>query len=406
MLELELTWTRATNTIMFTLDGVFAGRARWQNNRIVEVMIHDVIASTESLMRLAIDEIELAFLRGIKDPALLEASAPVELLPPARHNPWRTPPLKAVTFPKLVKPKTEGDLRGETNEALGLEVVRTAALGLEWVTIVRKASAEEDSAGVDIVIETIDVGDLFAQVKSSLGGARSWRASHKDHAIYPRTVVLIFEPDHLSVEPKNVRVSLEHLHEEALLEPRTIEPFRAKPGVLIPQVKAPVLTLAPTPSAPPAPCPVKQHAPKKQIQITAGVTGTMAAPTWLSPKDFEAACSLPANGLLGTMIRTHATANVVHVKAMLDVQLTALERERQKLKLGEVWDDRSAWRESTWDLLIFLWPRREEPAVAALIAGIQVRTGVVIDEARMARVVARRTHSALTDDTPMVISPR
>lgn len=62
--------------------------------------------------------------------------------------------------------------RGETNEIRVLNVLQTEQPA--WMFSARAATEDEDSKGVDIVVDT-DVGKLFLQVKSSRTGV----AKHK-----------------------------------------------------------------------------------------------------------------------------------------------------------------------------------------------------------------------------------
>ena len=65
--------------------------------------------------------------------------------------------------------------RGHRNEERALEVIISAKLN--WVHSARLATKEEDSRGIDIVLET-DIGQLFFQIKSSYYGMKKFIDKH------------------------------------------------------------------------------------------------------------------------------------------------------------------------------------------------------------------------------------
>lgn len=73
-----------------------------------------------------------------------------------------------------------GQWVGERNEAFAFRAV-TRVLP-KWATAARRATPEEDTQGIDIVVNT-DVGALFLQVKSSRMSAREFAKKHQSDPI-------------------------------------------------------------------------------------------------------------------------------------------------------------------------------------------------------------------------------
>lgn len=71
-----------------------------------------------------------------------------------------------------------------------------------WVKRIRMASAEEDARGMDVVVETADVGDVPIQVKSSK------KFLKKHFRRYPDIPVLIINREHTEEE---IRKSLSRI---------------------------------------------------------------------------------------------------------------------------------------------------------------------------------------------------
>ena len=63
---------------------------------------------------------------------------------------------------------------------------------LSWFRSARLATAAEDRRGIDIVIETKDIGLLYLQVKSSRAAARKYRHTHQ-HVVISTVVVHFYE---------------------------------------------------------------------------------------------------------------------------------------------------------------------------------------------------------------------
>jgi hypothetical protein len=68
--------------------------------------------------------------------------------------------------------------RGERAEARVVAELRRVTRPW-WLLDVRRAHASEDRTGIDVVVETSDVGRLYLQVKSSKCGAAKWSRRHR-----------------------------------------------------------------------------------------------------------------------------------------------------------------------------------------------------------------------------------
>jgi hypothetical protein len=68
--------------------------------------------------------------------------------------------------------------RGARAEARVVAALRRATRPW-WILDARRAHASEDRTGIDVVVETSDLGKLFLQVKSSECGAAKWRRRHR-----------------------------------------------------------------------------------------------------------------------------------------------------------------------------------------------------------------------------------
>lgn len=64
--------------------------------------------------------------------------------------------------------------RGRSNEEIVLKALSRASRP-DWILEVRTSSKGQDRRGIDIVVETVDCGTLYLQVKSSETGAAEWR---------------------------------------------------------------------------------------------------------------------------------------------------------------------------------------------------------------------------------------
>lgn len=91
---------------------------------------------------------------------------------------WYEPPAVTEAFAqyKQKELRLEGQLgmqKGKRAEQRALSAL-THSLP-HWAQTARLATHEEDGRGIDIVIETLRLGDLYVQIKSSRNGARQYR---------------------------------------------------------------------------------------------------------------------------------------------------------------------------------------------------------------------------------------
>ncbi len=77
--------------------------------------------------------------------------------------------------------------QGHRNEERALDVIISAKL--EWIYSARLATKEEDSRGIDIVLET-DIGQLFFQIKSSYYGMKKFLGKHGNSRTHIAVVIL------------------------------------------------------------------------------------------------------------------------------------------------------------------------------------------------------------------------
>lgn len=79
--------------------------------------------------------------------------------------------------------------KGKLAEQRVLEAINTFAVtnvvSEPWFKSARLATWEEDTKGIDLLIETLDIGVLYLQVKSSWKSARRYREK------YPRMVIAV-----------------------------------------------------------------------------------------------------------------------------------------------------------------------------------------------------------------------
>ena len=73
-----------------------------------------------------------------------------------------------------------GKLRGETSELRAWRALGDRVGNPSWLLAIRRPTAYEDSAGVDLACLTADAGEIAVQVKSSERGARKFRGTYRD----------------------------------------------------------------------------------------------------------------------------------------------------------------------------------------------------------------------------------
>lgn len=221
----------------------------------------------------------------------------------------------------------EGRARGKANEAAALRIVTEAVGSQPWVRLVRPAIPEEDRAGIDVVVETTDVGYLFVQVKSSVSGLREWTARYRDTPMFRRAIAMVFAPGHGSTTVGYVAGALATLH---------------------------------------AAC------------------GRNAAPFGLDPGEWAELKATPAGGILHTINQNNHLSGdtaVAFVQNIVTIQRLAVERDRLKNERVAIAEESQGARSALRDLLQAMWPYRDEPAAAALFAQVATRNPVFVTEA-------------------------
>jgi len=95
-----------------------------------------------------------------------------------------TPEVSPTSIKKVFR--EVGIQRGETAELLVEKTLQELTDSFEWIKDFRKSTPEEDKKrGVDFVISTKDVGNLFLQIKSS------WSGKEKALKKHPRIPVVV-----------------------------------------------------------------------------------------------------------------------------------------------------------------------------------------------------------------------
>ncbi|MFA6429840.1 MAG: putative dsRNA-binding protein [Patescibacteria group bacterium] len=104
---------------------------------------------------------------------------------------------------------------GRENEQRLLDILRQPTLPLPaWITGVRAATPEEDRKGIDVVVDTCDVGHIYLQVKSSVRGKFQFVSRHP---VAHDTAVIIVTKTMEPLEILKEAISLcGRLHQEVL----------------------------------------------------------------------------------------------------------------------------------------------------------------------------------------------
>jgi hypothetical protein len=77
--------------------------------------------------------------------------------------------------------------RATDAEALVIQALKD--MPPSWVRKVRRGTADEDKRGIDIVVETADVGPLHLQVKSGRNASRTASKFRRSHLYIPVIIV-------------------------------------------------------------------------------------------------------------------------------------------------------------------------------------------------------------------------
>ena len=108
-----------------------------------------------------------------------------------------------------------GVYKGVENEKRALEAILSFQQEFSWITTVRKATGIEDDNGIDIVVGTEDIGDLFVQVKSSRHGVAKYRRKHPRKMV---AMVIVRKRDTDCVVWEKIKKGLLELREQLLIQ--------------------------------------------------------------------------------------------------------------------------------------------------------------------------------------------
>lgn len=105
---------------------------------------------------------------------------------------WYEPPAVTEAFDRYTK--ILESQRGREGMRKGKHAEERALLALlhqlpPWIRTVRAATDVEDSRGIDIVVETVHIGDLYIQIKSSRNGARQYRRKRRK----PKVIIVVID---------------------------------------------------------------------------------------------------------------------------------------------------------------------------------------------------------------------
>lgn len=180
--EVEASWSIADGRVAFRRDGVLLAAAFWRNHRFVD--LHALDDEVPAGFYEAICEVELILIRAERDPEIMtRARAHVAHL--VRIGARSTHGIDDMQRGAI------GLEVGDLHEHRVLAAVRRTLSDAPWLIRARRADADEDAAGADVVVETVDAGLLYIQVKSSLAGARRHARKHGGSDLAPRTVIAV-----------------------------------------------------------------------------------------------------------------------------------------------------------------------------------------------------------------------
>jgi hypothetical protein len=104
-----------------------------------------------------------------------------------------------------------------------LRMTLDAAAGLPWLLGARLATRDEDCSGIDLVLETADVGQLYLQVKSSRRYARGWCIRYRDSPIFARCALVVFNASQPEAVASQLVADLSCLHDHLIDQPHEHE---------------------------------------------------------------------------------------------------------------------------------------------------------------------------------------
>ena len=121
----------------------------------------------------------------------------------------------------------EGNRLGQEREKKVVEILSREDR-LDWITSVYRGTQEDDANGIDVIVETIDAGKLFLQIKSSSTEVRKFKRKYEKRDIEstPSVAVVNVNENH-----KSEKVVWEHLR--CLLKRMRSDKLNNKPKKLI-----------------------------------------------------------------------------------------------------------------------------------------------------------------------------
>ena len=108
--------------------------------------------------------------------------------------------------------QTESE-RGRSAEHKALEALLAFFTHESWICQPRQATKHEDLRGIDIVVPTTDIGDLFLQIKSSFHGVEKFNRRQHRQMI---AVVVVKPFESQEIIWKNLREALWKLRTQIL----------------------------------------------------------------------------------------------------------------------------------------------------------------------------------------------
>jgi hypothetical protein len=277
----------STRSVVFRAGGDVVASAVWTGSSFRDLRpVPQSPKPSEEAIRL----IEEALVRAWKDV-------------PVRHAAY-TSPAEAIILG--VQPIHQAPDAGSLGRELGdlrehktLDIIRRALTAFAWEKSARRATAEEDADGKDVVIET-DRGDLFAQIKSSRDAAREWRRKHGER-LGPRAFVVLWR-DGRPPSVTSIQTDLRRAY-HALCNP------------------APDLSISPTPELAPA-----VRAPQSALTPTDRARILLELPAGLR-------CLFDANGI------PLSGRGEPYLRALTDAYELALERDREKTERMRIFEE-------------------------------------------------------------------
>ena len=121
----------------------------------------------------------------------------------------------------------EGNRLGQEREKKVVEILSREDK-LNWITSVYRGTKEDDANGIDVIVETVDVGKLFLQIKSSHKEARLFKRKYEKRDLETTPSVAV-----INVNENDKTEQLIHEHLRCLLKRMRSDIINNKPKKLI-----------------------------------------------------------------------------------------------------------------------------------------------------------------------------